>query len=151
MRASIMIDLDRLSKTQILALTAYGEARGEPIEGIVAVMSVIRNRVEENRFGSGYNGVCLKPKQFSCWNEGDPNKQLLEIAAESLLAGTQALPRALELCILLAEGIVKNIIPDNTKGSNHYLTKKLYNDGSVSWAKGKNPKALIGNHVFLSL
>lgn len=149
MRASTMADLSKLTKIQILALTAYGEARGEPIEGIVAVMSVIRNRVNEGRFGGNtYQAVCLKPKQFSCWNEDDPNRKLLDRAVESLEQGI--LPRVLELCMLLAEGITKGIIPDNTKGSNHYLTRKLFNEGTISWAKG-SPKALVGNHVFLHL
>lgn len=144
-----MADLSKLTKIQILALTAYGEARGEPIEGIVAVMSVIRNRVNEGRFGGNtYQAVCLKPKQFSCWNEDDPNRKLLDRAVESLEQGI--LPRVLELCMLLAEGITKGIIPDNTKGSNHYLTRKLFNEGIISWAKG-SPKALVGNHVFLHL
>ena len=147
-----MVELQNLSKSQITALTAYGEARGEPIEGIVGVLSVIHNRVEVSpRFGVGYHGVCLKDKQFSCWNPNDPNKKLLEIAAESLINGTQAIPRALELCLLLADGVIRGIISDNTKGSNHYLTRKLYNEGTISWAKDKEPKALLGNHVFLKL
>jgi N-acetylmuramoyl-L-alanine amidase len=150
-KASIMVDLTKLSDKQILAVTGYGEARGEPIEGIVGVMSVIKNRVREGRFGKGYSGVCLKPKQFSCWNEDDPNRPLLLSAAESLISGSQVLPRALELCLLIAGGMVREIISDNTKGSNHYLTRKLYNDAPPSWAKGKTPKALIGNHIFLQL
>ena len=36
--------LDRLTDVQILALTLFGEARSEPIEGIVGVGCVIRNR-----------------------------------------------------------------------------------------------------------
>lgn len=146
-----MVDFIKLSDTQILALTMYGEARGEPIEGIVGVASVIKNRVKEKRFGNGYLGVCLKPKQFSCWNEDDPNKPLLLSAAESLIAGSQLLPRSLELCLFLADGIKKEIVSDNTKGSNHYLTRKLFNVAPPSWAKGKLPKALIGNHIFLHL
>ena len=34
-----------LTDTQILLLTLWGEGRGEPIEGRVAIGSVIRNRV----------------------------------------------------------------------------------------------------------
>jgi N-acetylmuramoyl-L-alanine amidase len=146
-----MVDLTKLSDRQILGLTGYGEARGEPIEGIVGVMSAIKNRVKEGRFGKGYSGVCLKPKQFSCWNENDPNRQLLLSGAESILSGSQALPRALELCLFLADGIIREIVSDNTKGSNHYLTRKLYNEAPPSWAKGQSPKALLGNHIFLHL
>lgn len=140
----------QLNNKQILALTSYGEARGESIEGIVGVMSVIKNRVKEGRFGNGYLGVCLKPKQFSCWNESDPNRPLLLSAAESLISNG-VLPRALELCLFLSDGITREIISDNTKNSNHYLTRKLFNDSPPSWAKGKVPKVLIGNHVFLHL
>jgi hypothetical protein len=59
--------LDRLTDVQILALTLFGEARSEPIEGIVGVGCVIRNRVTAGLdwWGEGYRGVCLAPYEFS--------------------------------------------------------------------------------------
>ena len=66
--------LDNLPQIELVGLTLYGEARGEPIEGIVAVGCVIRNRV---KFEGSFYAVCLKPRQFSCWNQDDPNYSVL--------------------------------------------------------------------------
>ena len=61
----------------ILARTLFGEARGEGLVGQIAVAWTIRNRVEDGKakswWGEGYAGVCLKPYQFSCWNQNDLN------------------------------------------------------------------------------
>src|SRR3546814_19914801 len=64
-----------------LARTVFGEARGEPMPGKIAVAWCIRNRVEldlhddgkPDWWGEGYTAVCRKSWQFSCWNENDPN------------------------------------------------------------------------------
>jgi hypothetical protein len=37
----------KLDKKQLLSLAIYGEARGEAIEGKIAVASVIMNRIEK--------------------------------------------------------------------------------------------------------
>ena len=57
----------RLSDLEVTLVTLFGEARGEPVEGLIAVGSVIRNRVKAARFGSTYRAVCLARWQFSCW------------------------------------------------------------------------------------
>ena len=61
----------------ILARTLWGEARGEGFDGQIAVAWTIRNRVFDGKakswWGEGYAEVCLKPWQFSCWNQNDPN------------------------------------------------------------------------------
>lgn len=58
-----------------LALTAYREARGEGAIGMLAVMQVIMERVfdRRGRWPDTVPAVCLQPKQFSCFNPGDPN------------------------------------------------------------------------------
>jgi len=62
----------------ILARTIYGEARGEGERGMQAVANVIMNRVAANSwYGDGVQGVCLKDKQFSAWNENDPNSAII--------------------------------------------------------------------------
>lgn len=59
----------------IAARTVYGEARGEPASGRLAVAHVLMNRWASKKwFGaSTLAGVCLMPFQFSCWNQDDPN------------------------------------------------------------------------------
>lgn len=60
----------------VLACTIFGESRGEKLECKLAVGCVIRNRVHSpvSWWGTDWRSVCLKPWQFSCWNEGDPNR-----------------------------------------------------------------------------
>ena len=60
-----------------LALTMWGEARSHGELGMRAVGHVIVNRVAVNANMYGGNtirGVTLRDRQFSCWNEGDPNR-----------------------------------------------------------------------------
>lgn len=60
-----------------LALTMWGEARSHGELGMRAVGHVIVNRVAVNANMYGGNtirGVALRDRQFSCWNEGDPNR-----------------------------------------------------------------------------
>ena len=40
-----------LDDAQVIALTLYGEARGEGVEGRIAVANVIRNRLTSGRWG----------------------------------------------------------------------------------------------------
>jgi len=48
-----------------LAGAVYFEARGEPLEGQLAVAQVIVNRAEDGRFPSSYCGVVYQRSQFS--------------------------------------------------------------------------------------
>jgi N-acetylmuramoyl-L-alanine amidase len=72
-----------LSKdAKLLALTIWGEARGEGQQGMLAVGHVIENRMNSDRFGGSVADVVWKPKAFSCWNPSDPNREKMrEIAA----------------------------------------------------------------------
>ena len=61
--------------------TVYGEARGEPWEGKVAVAWVLRNRLERTDGGwrrdTSLAGLCRGPYQFSCRVANDPNQDKL--------------------------------------------------------------------------
>ncbi|WP_448579778.1 cell wall hydrolase [Thermaurantiacus sp.] len=50
---------------ECLARAVYWEARGEPLEGQLAVAEVILNRVERGRFGRDVCDVVTAPRQFS--------------------------------------------------------------------------------------
>lgn len=64
---------------QILANAVYGEARGEPYEGQVAVAAVILNRVEADEFPDSVSGVIFQPRAFTAVADGqiwlEPNEQ----------------------------------------------------------------------------
>lgn len=137
----------------ILGLTLYGEARGEPIEGIVAVGCVIRNRMQDAkaRWGKTYREVCLKRAQFSVFNPDDSDPNFLEMikAATILMAPSPKPSPALEQCSWSALGIARGALLDNTKKSNHYHTSAL--QPRPSWAQGFAPLAQRGAHVFYRL
>ena len=62
---------EKLSKDmRCLASAIYFEARGEPLEGQLAVGQVIINRAESGRFPASYCGVVYQPSQFSFVHQG---------------------------------------------------------------------------------
>ena len=123
---------------QILASTIYGEARGEDSSGKYAVACVIYNRWEKKKYTKTIYDICLAPKQFSCWNKDDPNYKLLTEPNRPL---DKAYIDSLEEAIfVLREGKHNDI----TNGATHYHTKNIM----PYWAKGKQPCATIGNHLF---
>lgn len=124
---------------EILARTIYGEARGEPFEGKIAVGHVILNRVKKGGWwGDSIARVCLKDKQFSCWNQADPNwRVLVEIDDRD---------RLFRECKAAAYGVVGRTFTDETKGATHYHTKTV----SPTWSEGREPCVVIGNHKFFN-
>ena len=56
------------SDRELLARTIQAEAGGEGYEGMMAVASVMANRVGDGRFGESFKEVILQPGQFSAWN-----------------------------------------------------------------------------------
>lgn len=123
-----------------LAKTIWGEARGEPSQGRIAVAWVVVNRTRRqvSRWGMTVEKVCRQPEQFSCWNPGDPN-----LAGIKNLSPTDSVYGQ---CRVIAASVLKGEIPDPTKGSTHYHT------GSVSpkWSRGKSPAVTIGAHHFFN-
>ncbi len=53
--------------------TIYGEARGEPVKGMIAVAHVIKNRTQDRRWSADAYAVVTQRSQFSSWNRNDPN------------------------------------------------------------------------------
>lgn len=134
----------------IMALTLYGECRGEPLAGQTGVAWVIKNRWlhpgwwSRNRDGINDDtiaAVCLDPWQFSCWNPSDPNRKKLDDPA------TLTLPIVVKLRELASQVLESEI--DVTNGADHYCTKAVAK--STKWAKGRKPVKVIGNHHFYKL
>lgn len=131
-------------------LTVVGEARGEPVEGQIAVANVIMNRAKTR--GPNIKEVCLAPKQFSCWNPGDPNRKLLDDLAQKMMEGSYAYDKYKQIQWIV-DGIITGKLTDNTKGKDHYMTTALYHSVSKpSWARvPKGSPVEIGNHTFLNV
>ena len=131
---------DHLDDVQILARTLYGEARGETIAGRVAVANVIVNRFKAKKWFSGetIKDTCLKPKQFSCWNEGDPNRRkILSVEVRDYVFAE---------CMTIAQLAVADVLKDCTFNSTHYHAKGV----KPPWSKGKTPAVTLGNHLFFN-
>lgn len=145
--------LAALSDRQVVALTLYGEARGERVEGKVAVACVIRNRVLEKRFGADYKAVCLAPWQFSCWKRegGASNHDALITTARLMVSGQHNGPgHRLRECIWVADGIIGDHLQDITRKATHYITRALWESKPPKWAMDQTPCIGIGAHVFFN-
>jgi N-acetylmuramoyl-L-alanine amidase len=145
-----------LSSDEVFGLTLFGEARNQGEAGIRAVAHAIRNRVKAGRptaFGEGYRGVCLKRKQFSCWNPGaDRNHLLLMDAARVVLRGHDRRGPLLSKCLEIARETALDLVsdPDTVHGATHYYAPAgMVPPGSVpAWARGLEPACTVGDHIF---
>ena len=142
-----------LNDRQAFGLTLYGEARGEPQTGRVAVAGVIQNRLADGRWGTNFRSVCLWPWQFSCWKPegGSANYAVVMAMARALLEGGEdlVLPAALKSCLAIADQALAGTLADTTNGATHYLTELLYASHPPSWAVVMEQTARIGGHLFL--
>jgi len=142
-----------LTDPQILTITLFGETRGEPIEGQIAVGCVIRNRVHSGRWGGSYAKVCLAPWQFSSWlpQGGRANYELVMETARQMATSTQ-LPDdpLLRQCAWVSQGIIGAWIIDTVKDATHYYAPAaMAPKGAVpKWAVGRTPVVSKGQHLF---
>lgn len=137
--------ITRARRTDILARTIWGEARGETLQGKEAVANVIINRLKISRargkfwWGNTLEEVCQKPFQFSCWNEDDPNYT-------KILAVTEDDPQ-FAICLRIARRALNGVLTDHTNGADHYHADHV----TPKWAHSRVPAAVIGNHIFYQL
>jgi spore germination cell wall hydrolase CwlJ-like protein len=133
-------DLSTELSIYTLARTIYGEARGEGPAGMRAVAAVIMNRVRApGWWGGDIESVCRKKMQFSCWNENDFNRPIIEAADESDPVFATALR--------IARRAAASVLDDPTGGATHYHAAGI----SPAWARGQKPTAVIGHHIFYRL
>jgi N-acetylmuramoyl-L-alanine amidase len=144
--------VEPLTDWQVVAVCLYGEARSEPIQGIVAVANVIKHRVDAKTwYGDGWRGVVLKPWQFSMWSPkgGQKNYERVLMLAQKLAAGEAVTDPKWLQCAWTARGVIGNFLADNVKGSNHYHTVSLM--PRPEWARSTTPLLQVGAHVFYKL
>lgn len=72
----------------LLARVVYGEARGEPYTGQVAVASVVLNRVKSSSFPNSISGVVYQSGAFDAVRDGQinltPNSTAIKAAQDAL-------------------------------------------------------------------
>lgn len=129
-----------------MALTMWGEARNQGEAGMRAVGHVIKNRAESNHpgvfGGTDIEAVAHAPKQFSAWNKGDPNRQMM-LDIDDLRPGDPGYEEW-QTAQKLATNILSGRDSDNTNGSLYYHTNAV----NPVWAKKMDPVKKIGDHLF---
>ena len=152
--------LIKLPEHAILALTAFLEARNQPVQGIVAVMYSVINRMKIGTRGKTIAEVCYWPWQYSCWNTGDPNLTRGSRIAMKLIDGESLEIESdlivFQTCIFLADrildrlNIVREQVLDPSFGATHYYNPQAV-EKSPDWADpktGSKKTKQIGQHMF---
>lgn len=139
------MNFDSMDDLSALALTMIGEGRGEPIESLVAIGSVIINR--SIILKKSIKEVCLAHHQFSCWNINDPNRELLIGLLED-----NSFREKFPFVFYIAKGLFDIIIPDNTAKATYYMRVKLYSSAERPvWSSGAKEPVIYGHHIYFKL
>jgi N-acetylmuramoyl-L-alanine amidase len=138
-------DFGLLSSDNLMALTIYAEARGEPREGKIAVGSVILERVDHRDWdGKTIKEVCLWPYQFSCYLPNDPNRKMLKSIADNW--DKELTNAILQDCLYIAQDLISGAIERYPKALDYFNPKICHPD----WANKMKFIMSIGNHDFYS-
>ena len=140
----------------ILTRTVYGESRGEPDLGRLAVAYVFCNRAAiavrfvashgrpHPLYGNGtVASACRMPYQASCWNASDPN--LIKLLTPPLEGDLMA------PCLWVAKAALGETLPDPSCGATHYVTAMSPFEGTPwppIWTHTMTLCATIGGHLF---
>ena len=142
-----------LSAVEILSVLIYGEARGEAIEGQIAVGCVVRNRVRSAHDIKTYQDVALAPYQFSAFSPRGGGQNFAETlgAAQEMVSARGASqhppnPPALKQAVWVATGIITGSLLDNTNGATHYVA--TWCNPMPKWIGAMTKVAEIGQHLF---
>ncbi|MGN6848827.1 MAG: cell wall hydrolase [Sphingomicrobium sp.] len=118
-------------ETNCLATAVYFEARGESVEGQLAVARVVMNRAASGRYPADWCGVVKQPAQFSFVRNGqfpyaDPN--------------CDAWRKAEAIAELAAANVVPSVGPDVLWYHADYV--------APSWRRSLQEVQQIGAHIF---
>lgn len=117
--------------------TIFGEARGAGALGMYGVACVISNRLQlDTWFGDTWSNVCMKPFQFSCWNDDDPNRSYISDYDEKTALYNNDLI-SFKAAQKIAYLFCQNNGVDVTMGSTHYYDNSI--NLPQSWAKSWMP------------
>ena len=134
-----------IGDAELFAITIYGEARGEDIEGKKAVAAVIANRIKRGGwFGRTLKEVVLKPWQFSTFNIGDPNRVKLEEIAGDFTKCLDTVS-SLKECYWVALGALAGWLGSNVGDATHYFADYIE---PPDWAEKLEHITDIGRHKF---
>jgi len=112
-------DLSKDSEEMLFARMLYGEARGCSKEEKIAIAYTALNRNKDSKKWNGENNlkaVLLKKRQYSCFNENDPNRAKLMDPSDI---------KSFKECLEVARGVLNSRYKDPTNGATHYHTKNI--------------------------
>lgn len=131
----------------VLARTIFGEARGETLEGQIAVAYVALHRAliagaqlrragkQHRLYGNGtIASACKAPWQFSCWNPGNPT-------LEAMLAADMNMP-AFQRAMHIATGVALRLLSDALPTSTHYYAPAKVKPPPL-WVTGRAATAAV--------
>jgi len=121
------VELDE--EMRCLAVAVYYEARGEPLDGQLAVAQVILNRRDSGRFAASICGVVYQRGQFSFTWDKRPDRP----ASNATWRTAQA------IAVIAATDDWRDIVPDAT----HFHARRV----SPGWRRMQRVSA-VGNHIF---
>lgn len=137
--ASVEIDV---VDARWMALTMWGEARGQGAEAMRAVGHVIDNRRRAGLHGAYVTDTVSAAFQFSCWNRDDPNREAM-MNIGSLRPGSRD-HRQWLLARSIADQIMAGRSADPTGGALFYHRV----DVAPAWSEGIAPVRQLGDHLF---
>ena len=122
-------------EARCLALSMYWEAKNQGREGMIAVGSVVLNRVRHERFPDTvcevvFEGGETPPCQFSWWCDGKSD--------------TPTEPRPWALARELAERMLESPPKDPTRGALFFHADHV----TDAWHKRRTRTARVGRHVY---
>ena len=118
-------------QTNCLATAVYFEARGESVEGQLAVARVVMNRAASGRYPSDWCSVVKQPAQFSFVRHGEFPQADTDCAAWKKAEA-------------VAELAVANIVPSVASNVLWYHADYV----APSWRHGLTEVQQIGAHIF---
>lgn len=116
---------------ECLARNIYHEARGEPLEGQIAVAQVTVNRVRNHKFHNTVCDVVYAHRQFS-WTL-EKRKGVKDI-------------KAWQASVSIARAVLTQSVRLPNFNALYFHTHKV----SPRWNRTKRVVAIIGNHIFYS-
>lgn len=116
-----------------LARAVYFEARGESLEGQLAVAQVVRNRAASGRYPSTLCGVVTQPAQFSFIRRGQ---------FPSVNTADPLWRKALAIADIAKKDLAEQIAPNVLWYHASYV--------APSWGRRLTRVAQIGTHIFYS-
>jgi spore germination cell wall hydrolase CwlJ-like protein len=118
-------------ETNCLATAVYFEARGESLEGQLAVARVVMNRASSGRYPSDWCGVVKQPAQFSFVRHGE---------FPAVDTNSQAWQKAEAIAELAAANIVPSVSSDVLWYHADYV--------APNWRRSLQEVQQIGAHIF---